>query len=47
MMAITINQAVRGQLAGPALPMLWNALTLLDQFTAPALKSILDPDDGE
>ena len=32
LMAFTLRQIVRGQFLGPALPMMWEALRLLDRF---------------
>jgi hypothetical protein len=47
MMALTINQIMRGQVLGPALPMLWNALSLVERFTRSAMDGGLDSDGSE
>jgi hypothetical protein len=38
MMGLTLHQILRGQVLGPALPMLWNAFSLIGQInrSAPA-----------
>ena len=47
LMAITISQAMRGQLLGPAIPLLFNAMSLVDRLTTPDNGVSPDQDSGE
>ena len=47
LMAITISQAMRGQLLGPAIPLLFTAMSLVDRLTSPATDISTDPDSSE
>lgn len=46
MMGLTLHQVLRGQVLGPALPMLWNAFSLIDRNTKTQPEPGPDPEDG-
>ena len=47
LMAITISQAVRGELRGPAIPLLFNAMSLVNRLTSSGTDIPPDSDSNE
>ena len=47
LMAFTLRQIIRGQFLGPALPMMWEALRLLDRFNGWKTAGASNPSTGQ